>query len=176
MEFVGILPAPDHSLPSRWFHLFGVLATSEDSPRESETCHFCLADIARDERFVTETLCCGHLMHSACFGSWLFVSASENDNLTARCAYCRQDYVDMISVFSACVLSRPKNNSCKQVVAVQQHIQRVWICYVLRHWKWVNRFMLSVVAGPRYAHIKIERPVAMFKIGYTNYRLASRGV
>jgi hypothetical protein len=56
-----------------------------------------------------------------------------------------------ISVFSACVLSRPKNNSCKQVVAVRQYIQRVRICYVLRHWKWVNRLTLSVAAEPRYA-------------------------
>ena len=156
----------------------GVLATSEDSPRESQTCHFCLADIARDERFVTETPCCGHLVHSVCFGSWLFVSSSENDNLTARCAYCtvNRSMLTWISVFSAYVLSRPKNNWCKQVVAVRQYIQRVWICYVLRHWKWVNRFTLSVVAGPHYAHIKIERLVAMFKIGYTNYSLASRRV
>ena len=95
MEFVGVLPAPDHALPSRWIRLFGALATSEDSPRESETCHFCLVDVARDECFVTETPCCGHLVHSACFGRWLFVSASENANLTARYAYCRQDYVDM---------------------------------------------------------------------------------
>jgi hypothetical protein len=151
MEFVGILPAPDHSLPSRWFRLFGVLATSEYSPRESETCHFCLTDIARDERFVTETPCCGHLVHSACFGSWLFVSASENDNLTARCAYCRQDYVDMNFCSSACVLSRSKNNSCQQVVAVRQYIQRVWICYVFKHWKWVNRFTWGAAAGPRSA-------------------------
>jgi hypothetical protein len=56
-----------------------------------------------------------------------------------------------ISVFSACVLSRSKNNSCKQVVHVRQYIQRVWVCYVFRHWKWVSRFTLSVAAGPRYA-------------------------
>ena len=124
MEFVGILPAPDHSLPSRWFRLFGVLATSEDSPRESETCHFCLADIARDECFVTETLCCGHLVHLRVLGAGY--SFPRLKTITSQHAVRTVDrtMLTQISVFSACVLSRPKN-SCKQVVAVRQYIQRV---------------------------------------------------
>ena len=170
MEFVGILAAPDHSLPSRWFRLLGVLATSEDSPRESETCHFCLADIARDERVVASWCTLRVLGAGYSFPHLKMITSLHAVRTVDR------TMLTWISVFSACVWSRPKNNSCKQVLAVRQYIQRVWICYVLRHWKWVNRFTLSVVAGPHYAHIKIERPVAMFKIGYTNYSLASRRV
>ena len=85
MEYVGNLPAPNCSLPSRRFSLFGILATSEDAARENETCHFCLTDINRNERMVTETPYCGHLVHSACFEEWLFVSASDNDNYSTLC-------------------------------------------------------------------------------------------
>jgi hypothetical protein len=67
MEYVGIQPAPDCSLSSRRFSLFGILATSEDEASENETCHFCLTDVNRNERMVTETPDCGHLVHSARF-------------------------------------------------------------------------------------------------------------
>ena len=105
MEFVGILPVPDHSLPSRWFRLFGVLATSEDLPRESETCHFCVADIARDERVVA-SWCTLRVLGAG-------YSFPRLKTITSRHAVRTVDrtMLTWISVFSACVLSRPKNNS-----------------------------------------------------------------
>ena len=119
MEYVGNLPAPDCSLPSRRFSLFGILATSEDAARENETCHFCLTDINRNERMVTETPCCGHLVHSACFEEWLFVSASDNDNYSTLCVLIVEGTtLTWVSVIST--MHGLKATRCKRVKAIQR--------------------------------------------------------
>ena len=86
MEHSGVLPDENQVLSTAIIPLFGILC-----PRASEDkeCYFCMEKITKGPFIVMKSPCCGDLVHTEFFKTWVSTShVGSNVHL----AYCRTPY------------------------------------------------------------------------------------